>query len=228
MENSATNFNHTEEAFILSSLQEVVKVWTRGSGKASFNLDVSDGEGTLKLCFQLGKPGDPHCDPHVPPQPCAHLHQHGQQVQKRHKGPARRRKDCARAAAHQTRLQSQAAVAAVPAALKLPFSGNILPLKNPTPAVPAVVTTPSTSSSGVIKTPQKNQGEANPPLLEKVDSVKKQLFRNPPPPVQTKFKPAPAPKPPYQISPRTIIPPEAEKLSYKKKEEDLWSRLFSS
>ena len=50
----------TEEAFSLRSLREVVNIWTRGSGQASFNLEIQDGVADLKLGFQLGKPSDPH------------------------------------------------------------------------------------------------------------------------------------------------------------------------
>ena len=64
-----TTFSYSEEAFILSSLREVSKVWARGTGHATFNLNIVDGFANLQLGFTLGRPSDPHLreepgDPH--------------------------------------------------------------------------------------------------------------------------------------------------------------------
>ena len=66
---NSTNSNYTEEAFLLSSLQEVVKVWARGFGQAKFDLNICDGVADLSLNFKLGHPSEPHCEP-------VHLHPH--------------------------------------------------------------------------------------------------------------------------------------------------------
>ena len=69
------------------------------------------------LNFQLGNPNDIHYDHHVP-QPDVHHHGHHLPKQPgggRHKGPAKRKKDCARAAAYQA-AQSRAAASAVTSA----------------------------------------------------------------------------------------------------------------
>ena len=50
-------------AFILSSLREVVNVWARGYGQATFNLSIVDGFADLQHGFQLGHPNDPHLLP---------------------------------------------------------------------------------------------------------------------------------------------------------------------
>ena len=63
MASTANFFNHTEDAFLLSSLQEVVRVWARGTGHADFGLNVNDGVAELKLSFTLGHPYDLHCTP---------------------------------------------------------------------------------------------------------------------------------------------------------------------
>ena len=84
------NLSITEEAFVLSSLKEFVKAWAFGS-QANFNVESRNGQARLKLEVQLGRPCDPHH--HVPPPPLAH----------QHKGPARRKKDQARAEAHRAR-----------------------------------------------------------------------------------------------------------------------------
>ena len=63
--NPSTNFNLSEEAFILSSLKEVTQVWARGTGHATFNLNIVDGLANLQLGFSLGHPSEPHF--HVKP-----------------------------------------------------------------------------------------------------------------------------------------------------------------
>ena len=106
------NYNYTEEAFLLSSLHEMVKVWASGSGKARFNLEICDGLAELQLNFKLGHPSEGHCDPYIP-----HHHQPPQQEvhqphleaflpvrrRRRRKGPARRTRDRATAEEHQAR-----------------------------------------------------------------------------------------------------------------------------
>ena len=35
-------------------------VWQRGTGQATYNLQIKDGQANLQLSFQLGKPDDHH------------------------------------------------------------------------------------------------------------------------------------------------------------------------
>ena len=103
MASTANYFNHTEEAFLLSSLHEVVKVWARGSGQANFGLNVSNGSAELNLSFTLGHPSDLH---HVPPQfnhpnPDQDQEQHSKKKKMGRKTAARRERDRARAQAYQ-------------------------------------------------------------------------------------------------------------------------------
>ena len=81
----------TEEAFLLSSLKEVVKVWGKGTGHATFNFSVENGKGTLQLGFQLGLPHDLH------DLPLQHSHR---------KGPSRCERDHKRASEHQAHVQT--------------------------------------------------------------------------------------------------------------------------
>ena len=64
-----TTFSHSEEAFLLSSLHEVVKVWASGNGKASFSLNIENGSAELQLAFKLGHPSEEHVVQHQPPDP---------------------------------------------------------------------------------------------------------------------------------------------------------------
>ena len=105
---NTTNFSNTEEAFLLRSLQEVVKVWASGNGNADFNLKIENGTAELKLAFRLGHPSEAHV---VPPQQHQQQpqydHHHEQQLhhrRRRRKGAARREKDRARAEKHQASL----------------------------------------------------------------------------------------------------------------------------
>ena len=128
----------TEEAFLLHSLKEVVKIWSRGSGQATFNLSVQDGLASLQLGFQLGRPADSHILPQdsdlVQPQhqpddlPQDHAGWQQQWRRRRYRGPAQRARDRARAAAHQASYQSSpAAVPAVGCRATVP--GKLLPVK---------------------------------------------------------------------------------------------------
>ena len=109
-----TDFNYSEEAFLLSTLKEVTKIWAKGKGQASFHLDISDGCADLQLKFKLGNPCDLHCDVD-PPQPHP---VHEQPRHRRWKGPGRRERDRLRAQEHQAK---QELVEAAAPAVKLPF-----------------------------------------------------------------------------------------------------------
>ena len=89
--NTKMQSGRTEEAFVLSSVKEFVKVWGSGS-QAQINLEYKNGSAWIKLAFQLGHPADHHFVPHCPP----HKHSHP----RRYKGPAQHQKDRDRAAAH--------------------------------------------------------------------------------------------------------------------------------
>ena len=122
-----TNFSTysvTEEAFLHSSLHELVKVWASGSGKASFHLDICDGVAELQLNFKLGHPSQSHCDQYVPQHHHLHDKQEGYQPRRRRrKGPARRERDRLRAAEHHARTTQ------TPQGVILPFNGRILATK---------------------------------------------------------------------------------------------------
>ena len=206
MINNTINFNRSEEAFVQSSLNEVVKIWATGSGQASFRLDVSDGLATLQLSFQLGKPTDVHCDLGVGPQPAGHVHAYRHQHHHRRKGPARREKDRARAAAHQARLlQSEGRsnptladaaptvsdsktdtsenIATAPAAIMLPFSGKLLPLEKMQPvtrtssvASEAKSLESPTPTYSAVVTAVPIKGNRRGAFYVDVNSAKKKLF----------------------------------------------------
>ena len=89
-------FHQTEEAFFLSCVDEVMKVWASKSGQAKLNICVEDGKVDLQLAFKLGLPGDAHLPP-----------QNHNFNPPRTKSPARKAKDNARAAAHQHQLHAQ-------------------------------------------------------------------------------------------------------------------------
>ena len=132
--NRSTNFNFSEEAFILSSLKEVVNGWARGHGQASFNLGIVDGFADLQLSFRLGSPADLHLLPEqVQPLPQEPPRGHS----KRKKSPAKLAKDRARAANHQARIQSEAKAGSMSRSAEeslsniiLPITGKLIPVKS--------------------------------------------------------------------------------------------------
>ena len=219
---NTTTFSYTEEAFLLSSLHEVVKVWARGSGQASFDLRINSGIAELNLGFQLGHPASLHCD-HPPPQPpgpppCPHHEAHGQvpdhpRHRRRNRGPARRKRNRLCAEMHNFHHPKKAAAPAV----LLPFTGKLLPVNvekvlsapETTPAnAPAVTLTPQAAqpiqATAAVKPSKSSQ--ASPKFIDS-NVVKKQLFHTDP----------------HRQDPL----PALVKKSYKAKEEDLWTRLFS-
>ena len=233
-------FSMTEEAFLLHSLKEVVNIWSSGSGQASFNFSVEDGLASLQLGFQLGRPGDPHFSPqdsdHVQPQPQPDdlpQEQAGWQQQRRRrrrfKGPAQRTRDRARAAAHQASNQSStAAVTAVPVVM-LPFAGKLLPVKPTKEKVTEPVTPSQSQPLQVSGRPIKATNVPVPGTSsEDFNSAKKALF----PPAQEPVYPSNSrtfppstkspPKPPY------THPPSKPPTTYREKEDDLWTRLFTT
>ena len=232
----STNFNISEEAFILSSLKEVVNVWARGHGQASFNLGIVDGFADLQLNFRLGSPADLHLLPEQVVQP---LPQQPPRVHsKRKKSAAKLAKDRARAALHQARIQSEAEAGSMkrsaeesPPSIILPITGKLIPLKSTssssTPEADPVSTFPSTSPAGTAapaatpspsaplptKThPTKKTVSLTPRRYVDVNCVRKDLFPAPP------SNPAPKKSSPHPLPPSS--------LAYKRQEDELWSRLF--
>ena len=230
---NSTNFSRTEEAFLLRSLKEVVDVWTRGSGQATFNLTIQDGVADPKLGFQLGRPSDPH-HLHEQSDELHQLHphhvdifhdhggvQHQHPKRRRHKGPKQRERDRARAAKHHASCQP--AAAAAPAVL-LPFSGKLLPVSATSSAVavqaaspinkaavPAATPTPPASHPPAAAGPKKDIPSNKPTQV--ANTVKKKLFGKDPP------------------APHKQLPPDpgqsGNQKNYKMKEEDLWTKLFT-
>ena len=98
----------TDEAFVLASLKEFVKLWGSGS-QASLQLECEKGKACIKFSCQLGAPADLHFVPHV--QQDAPHGFHGQHLPHhcRHKGPSQQKRDRARAATHRARQNAAAA-----------------------------------------------------------------------------------------------------------------------
>ena len=220
-----TTFSYTEEAFLFSSLHEVVKVWARGNGQASFDLKIENGSAQLNLGFKLGNPASPHCDipPHEPPShqhhPQPHGHQHGHQAHRpRRKGPARQKRDKIRAEIYNVRQKTEAAV-------KLPFSGKLLPLNDgissqhlvdaPPETIPqpqssrTVLVTPKAAKAPSVNAAAKPSKSDESPRYVDCNVAKKQLF-----PASSRSQ---VPRPPHSAG---------SKKSFQRKEDDLWTKLF--
>ena len=233
------SFSYSEEAFLLNSLHKVVKVWASGNGKADFILKIQNGTADLQLAFKLGRPYDVHVNPHPqhnPQPPQGDLHQELPRP-RRHKGPARREKDRVRAEKHQASLKSKKT--AESADILLPFHGRILPLIDDQTPVSTSVTasvapspslspppstressaasalTPTGAETAPVAKPKKPSISISSPKYIDYNLVRKNLFPLQPPPTQDT---------PGQEDPRSA--PERSK-EFQKKEDDLWSRIFS-
>ena len=241
-----TNTNYTEEAFLLSSLQEVVKVWARGFGEAQFDLKICDGVADLSLNFKLGHPSDQHIEPvHQPPDPHHHAHhedfENGQEThrpphQRQRRGPAQRERNRLRAARHRAGTAASAVI--------LPFTGNILPLKEtrtPFPSLPKDVPQKQAADPAAPST----ASTASPLTVSKTAPATAATAVSPAPPgsgpstVTRPVKPSKASQAasdvafvrkqlfPASLQPAPTIPAPGKKKCYKMKEDDLWTKLFS-
>ena len=226
-----------------------MKVWASGSGEAKFDVSIENGVAKLNLSFTLGNPSDPHYEPiyaaqqapqHVPHDDLQYVPQQ-QASGRRRKGPARREKDRARAAAYQATRQMKvvatatdtAATVSVPLTVKLPFSGNLLPLEKKivgtSPPVsqppassartPTEVSSPPESYAAAVSAsrPVKKDGRADLPHVMNPSSAMKRLFQG----GQTLHPPPPAPK----LS--THQNPALSRDNFRKKEDDQFHKLFS-
>ena len=239
--NTATTFNHSEEAFLLGSLQEVVKVWIRGNGQASFNLNIVDGLADLNLSFKLGNPAEPHCHPYPPPSHQCYEPVQPQNVEhhrRRRRRPGRRLRDQERAAKYHLYRQTNSAadsgtVSAAKPAVILPFTGKLIQLKkddgesNDTVDSLLNYSPPASVPPTIAITPTKLTPAVNSTHLQHIDAnlVRKHLFdvaKQKPPIEPSSTKPIP------RTSPSKSPPPKLhETQTYRKKEEELWSKLFS-
>ena len=206
----------------------MVNVWARGSGQASFSLNITNGQADLQLGFQLGLPTDahlPHQHPVPVPQPNLPYQDH-KTFQGRRKTPSQRKRDQARAAQHRaaTAYHPGSAVAAAPnkseaasAPVLLPFHGKILPLHSPSQSVsseksPATAAVASPFSSDLSipapTAPTKTVGTTSgePKQCVDVSTAKKNLF--------------PAG---HQCPPQQDLPSR----SFQEREKKLWTKLFS-
>ena len=233
----------TEEAFLLSSLNEIVKVWARGSGQAKFDLSICDGVADLSLNFKLGHPSDQHCDPS--PQPSQHDEpdaQHegeepGQEPLRpvpQCKSQARRERNRLRAARHRaaTAVATAAAADSAPAStVILPFKGKILPMlrkeevtaapQTATPTSPDPSATPTSSTSTTASTTGAAASAASPKLVRPVKASQTQPTSFDAKFVKKKLFPIPSN---HQVPPRN--PEVGKRKCYKMKEDDLWTKLF--
>ena len=138
---------NTEEAFILASLKEFVRLWGSGT-QASFHLECRNRKAWFKLATELGAPSSRHFIP--PPVPSQDHHgPHGNggvPPQPRRQGPGRRRRNQARAAAHRAQQSEQLAdpvnYADVTAADSCSSRQDI-----PSPAAPASTPQPQSPTS---------------------------------------------------------------------------------
>ena len=231
----------SEEAFLLNSLHEVVKVWARGSGQAKFDLDICDGVAELSLNFKLGHPSDKHCDhPHLAPQPDDHDAPHdddqGQEAfrpVRPRKSRAQRERNRLRAARHRASTAATAvtAAAATKAAEEaaattdviLPFTGNIIPMSanEDDPTDPHTAATPSSSTATASPSYAAATAASPKPVRPIKASQTKPTSTLDATFVKKKLFPIPSD---HQVPPRN--PDGGHKKCYKMKEDDMLTKLF--
>ena len=133
------NFSLPKRQFLHQKLDEIIRVWQRGSGKGSFILVINDGRPDFEFCTKLD------FSETSPEQPQQH-HRH-QGHPRRNRGPARRARDRERAAKYQAAMAAKDTSTADPAK-KFPGIGKPLGVA-PAPTLPLPL----------------QQGDAFPPML---------------------------------------------------------------
>ena len=160
------NFTNTEEAFVLSSLNEFVKVWGSG-GQSNLNLECRNGFACIKLSFNLGHPTSPHLNS---PQ----YFSPAKQPTRRRNGPARKLKNIERAKAHHTARLVAAATAANQATMAMDESS--------VSSEPDVLASRPTSPSPAQASPPPPP-PATSPAHDPVTAAVSALIATPPPPL---------------------------------------------
>ena len=211
-------FSSHNSAFVYSSIKEIIKVWARGYGEASFCLDVKNGTAQVNRNFSLGHPyyGKPSKTPMArSSQPKDDGIDAQPKKKPKRKSPSTRRRNQKRSEAYYARQASNENIV-------LPFSGNILPVSEAADvSIPAAsilsskIDSPSdVSNLSEVKAPMKNQGKK---ILVDAETVKKQLFQEVSMPTAVK------------VSAQGVHPSRepSQTSTYQKREDDLMKKLFS-
>ena len=111
-------YDSTHEALVFKSLQEIIKIWSSGSGQADLTLTVCDGSAELRLNVCLGRPSDSNI-PSSEKSSFSGTEKMLKKNKKRRKCPSKQARDRKRAEVF--RLKK--------ADIVLPISGELLPLK---------------------------------------------------------------------------------------------------
>ena len=169
---TSTHFTHQKRLFLLSKLDDVIKLWASGSsGQGTFHFIVSDGIPSLQCNFNLAMED-------IDPVHHHHTQQHDPVRRHRRRGPARQARDRLRAAKHQSTIAAAVVPAAppaptaspppaappAPAALAPAFSGPAARLAPaaPTPAFSGLGKVVGTAHQPVLPLPL-NKGDVFPP-----------------------------------------------------------------
>ena len=161
---------NSEESYVLASLKEFVRIWGSGN-QASFSLECRNGQACFKMASQLGHPASQHFVPHPFPRQYQHHGPHGagDGPQHRIKGPGQRRRDRARAAAHQARLNDQLTEPRLPAATATHADSEQVPPPPLPTAAPAAHKPPPPDSLPILPHLNPPAATAGPPTAPPPD-----------------------------------------------------------
>ena len=113
------NYNHTEEAFLLSAFSEFVKCW-KSSKKLCLFIESVNGMAFMNFSVFLGNPSDAHSSPNPHPQ----RRHPSPKENKRKKSSKKIQRDNERAAKYQENKRKE--LAAASAASGFGFGGDVL------------------------------------------------------------------------------------------------------
>ena len=209
-------YSNLHKTVLCRSLDEIVKIWRRGSGKASFSVDINDGVAELRMTLPISQFPD-NCQA-KDDLPCeTNLEFKPRPRTRKKKSPSQRRRDARRAEAFRERKIR------IPD-LVLPFSGEILPLQSSSIEIgkSTAVAQNAYSSALVYTLPATSQPNLEPPIkgqsqlsYKDVSLAKKQLFSH-------GSTPPPHSSADSEKDAQVVI----DQPAYQRKEDEQWRKLF--
>ena len=212
MHMASFSYTHTGEALIFDSLQEIIKIWSRGSGQARFTLDINDGVGEMKLSFNLGihSPNATRTETRTQYQAQPHILKPRKKRRRKRKSPSQLARDKARAQSYHARQAQKSTIV-------LPFAGQILPISK-TNALEVDDTLGDRKATPTHDDPQDRNSLKPCEVPMKMCSGPKHLHLD----VSSAKKELFPPK-----TPSVKADTQCQGPSYQQKESELWTKLFN-
>ena len=195
-------YDSTQEALIYRSLQEIMRIWSRGSGQADLSLSVNDGKAQLNISVSLERPPDSFLPSSEKPGFSGHTHR-----RKKKKSPSKVARDRKRAENYRTKKTHADDIV-------LPISGQLMKLN-------AVVAIDDDPIYYTVEAAESTPEDVCPPKRLQAPPIKSSLTQ------QHSIDVGSARKTLFPTSsPSKQLDMDKGFAAFKKKEDELWSKIF--